>query len=498
MQTNLLGRAPALFACVAVVASIGCGGGSNSSGGSTSGGSTTYTLGGTLTGIGADQSVSLQDNGADSLTLSANGAFSFPMSLDTGSAYAVTVQSHTPGIACSVSNGSGTVGSSNVTGIDVSCAAGTERILYSFGASATDGVAPYASLIMDSAGNLYGTTADGGANGLYDGTVFKISPTGTETILYSFGANATDGLGPGPNASLIMDSAGNFYGTTESGGASEIGGGTVSAGSGMVFKISADGRETILHSFGVTADDGGVPYAGLIMDSAGNLYGTTINGGANGGGTVFKISAAGTETVLYSFNASSMDGFNPLGGLVMDSAGNLYGTTMRGGYGYGTVFKVSPSGAETILYNIGSDDVGEYPSAGLIMDRAGNLYGTTPYGDSGEVFEIGASGTETTLCTFGASSTDGVGPDSGLIMDRAGNLYGTTVEGGANGFYDGTVYKIVNNGAASTETVLYSFGASATDGAGPSAGVIMDSAGNLYGTTINGGANGKGTVFVID
>jgi uncharacterized repeat protein (TIGR03803 family) len=501
MRTNLLGRTPALFACAAVLASIGCGDGATSSGGSTSSRNTTYTIGGTLAGLGAGQSVSLQDNGGDTLTLSANGSFSFPMSLDTGSVYVVTAPSHSPGIACSVSNGGGTVGSSDVMGIAVSCALGTERILYSFGASATDGVAPYAGLIMDRAGNLYGTTVDGGANGLYDGTVFKISTDGTETTLYSFGANVTDGWEPGPNADLIMDSAGNLYGTTEYGGAN-------GCGCGTVFKIDAAGTETILHSFG-GSPDGGEPYAGLIMDSAGNLYGTTMHGGANGGGTVFKLDAAGTETILYSFGANNTDGLQPLTGLVMDRAGNLYGTTYEGGYGNGTVFKVSAAGTETILYAFGANpDDGYYPNAGLIMDSAENLYGTTVYSigpGNGTVFEIGASGAETDLYYFGEGFTGGyaavaVGmlPFGGVTMDGAGNLYGTTLNGGTNDEStggDGTVYKIAGDG---TETVLYSFGASTTDGKGPYAGLIVDSAGNLYGTTVNGGTNGKGTVFVID
>jgi uncharacterized repeat protein (TIGR03803 family) len=292
-----------------------------------------------------------------------------------------------------------------------------------------------------------------------------------------------------------MDSAGNLYGTTEYGGAH-------TCGCGTVYKISPTGTETILHSFGGSSD-GGEPYAGLITDSAGNLYGTTTVGGANGGGTVFRISPGGMETVLYSFGASNTDGYNPLGGLVMDSAGNLYGTTQMGGYGSGTVFKINSAGTEKILYDIGASFDGEYPYSGLVMDSAGNLFGTTQYAQQsdGTVFEIGANGTNTLLYAFGvgeagsAASSQGAGPIAGLILDNAGNLYGTTIFGGTNGFYNGTVYKLSPGGA---ETVLYSFGANAGDGTRPNAGVIMDSAGNLYGTTINGGANGKGTVYVID
>jgi uncharacterized repeat protein (TIGR03803 family) len=352
----------------------GCGGG-----GSTSTGPTTYTLGGTLSGLSTGTSVSLQDNGADTLALSANGSFSFPMSLGTGTSYAITVNSHTPGIACSVTGGSGTVGSSNVT-VGVSCAAGTETVLYYFGANSPDGIEPWAGLIMDSVGDLYGTTFNGGANSA--GTVFKISASGTETLLHSFGGNSTDGTFP--LAGLIMDSAGDLYGTTQHGG---------QFGLGTVFKISATGTETVLYSFGANLPDGYDPSAGLIMDSAGELYGTTAYEGPNGEGMVFKISALGTETVLHSFGANSTDGVQPSAGLIMDSAGDLFGTTRFGGaYGNGTVFKISAAGTESVLYS------------------------------------------------FGANSTDGWDPYGGLIMDSAGNLYGTTWGGGANS--DGTVFKI--------------------------------------------------------
>lgn len=470
-----------MLALIATLALTGCGGGS----GSGSSGPTTYTLGGTLSGLAAGQSVSLQDNGGDTLQLNANGPFSFPMSLATGSAYTVTVQSHTPGIACPVSNGSGTVGSSNVTGIGVSCAAGAETVLYSFGANATDGEEPYAGVIKDGAGNVYGTTYRGGANGY--GTVFKIAVSGSESVLYSFGATATDGQYP--YAAPIIDTSGNLYGTTEQSGAN-------SNGTGTVFKLNPSGTETILYSFGV-APDAEQPHAGLIMDTAGNLFGTTESGGQHSGdGTVFKI-ASGTETVLYSFGASATDGQQPEANLIMDNAGNFYGTTMSGGANNrGTVFKIA-SGTETVLYSFGASATdGQQPEADLIMDSGGNLYGTTAGGGAnghGTVFKISASGTETILYSFGSGATDGQGPSAGLIMDSAGNLYGTTEGGGASG--DGTVFKI---SASGTESVLYSFGASATDGRYPTAGLIVDNAGNLYGTTYAGGANSWGTVFVIN
>jgi uncharacterized repeat protein (TIGR03803 family) len=235
---------------------------------------------------------------------------------------------------------------------------------------------------MDSAGDLYGTTDSGGGHDS-DGTIFKISSSGTESVFYAFGAIANDGMQP--EAGLITDNAGNFYGTSMSGGAN---------GRGTVFKI-ASGTETILHSFGASATDGTQAESDLIMDSAGNLYGTTPGGGANGDGTVYKISPSGTETILYSFGAIATDGQAPFRGLLMDSEGNLYGTTEGGGAhtNSGTVFKISASGAETVVYSFGASATdGQYPTASLIMDSAGNLYGTTGSGGTagggGTVFSI--------------------------------------------------------------------------------------------------------------
>lgn len=448
-----------------------------------------FTVNGTVSGLGANENVTLLNNGGDALIVSGNGGFAFSTTQTVGSAYDVTVQSHTSGITCPVSKGGGTVGSSNVTNIIVSCAAGTESVLhsFSFGSGATDGADPQASLIIDSAGNLYGTTEGGGT--YVEGTVFKIDAAGTESVLYSFGTNVNDGTAP--VAGLIMDSAGNLYGTTFSGGANSY--------YGTVFKISATGTETILHSFGViTSGDGGTPKAGVIMDSAGNLYGTTWTGGPNNDGAVFEISAAGTESVLYSFPYGTNGNANPAASLIMDQAGNLYGTTIWGGANnMGTVFEITASGAESTLYSFGiSSTDASGPEAPLIMDSDGNFYGTTDGGGAyhgGTVFKISAGGTESVLYSFGSSAGDGVNPLAGLLMDGSGNLYGTTYAGGANG--DGAVFKISPDG---TESVLYSFGSSATDGLQPAAGLVVDRAGNLYGTTETGGATNQGTVFEIN
>ncbi|HEY4846907.1 MAG TPA: choice-of-anchor tandem repeat GloVer-containing protein, partial [Methylocella sp.] len=357
-------------------------------------------------------------------------------------------------------------------------------------------------LIADSSGNLYGTTIQGGASNT--GVVFKLSPGGTETVLHSF---KLDSNGANPVAGLIADSAGNLYGTTESGGASQR---------GVVFKLSPDGTSFMaLHSFCVDfplCSDGRFPQAGLIADSAGNLYGTTRLGGASDNGVVFKLSPDGSFAVLHSFTGS--DGFLPEAGLIADNAGNLYGTTLAGGggsgclgsSGCGVVFKLSPGGTETVLHSFTGGSDGSGPTAGLIADSAGNLYGTTTNGGGGGgpecvgsgcgvVFKLSPGGTETVLHSF--SFSDGANPGA-LIADSAGNLYGTTLTGGAsNGgaAHGGVVFKLSPGG---TYTVLYTFCRlpSCSDGDMPAAGLIADNAGNLHATTSNGGAN-AGVVFKL-
>jgi uncharacterized repeat protein (TIGR03803 family) len=375
----------------------------------------------------------------------------------------------------------------------------TYGVLHRFNGYPNDGAEPYAGLINVN-GTLYGTTYVGGAYNL--GTVYKITTAGTETVLDSFKSKK----GSNPEAGLI-DVNGTLYGTTLFGGANR---------GGTVFKITTSGKETVLHSFGGSSGDGYQPYAGLI-NVKGTLYGTTTSGGAycpsSGGyhcGTVFAITTSGKETVLYSFKGGSGDGANPFGGL-LDVNGTLYGTTQDGGaycgsYGCGTVFSITTSGKEKVLYSFKG---GEYPTASLINVN-GALYGTTPTGgtsDNGTVFKITTSGKETALYSFKGGSGDGANPSDGLL-DVNGTLYGTTVNGGSrsctvsSSYGCGTVFSITMSG---TETVIYSFKSTHGDGRYPFAGLI-DVNGTLYGTTRDGGLSncygtsdfpGCGTVFSL-
>ncbi len=359
--------------------------------------------------------------------------------------------------------------------------------------SGPDGVYPGSSLISDESGNLYGTTIDGGSGygssgvmGQGYGTVYKIDASGNETVVYSFGGGAD---GAYPFAGLVRDAAGNLYGTTSRGG---------SAGLGTVFKIDPSGTETVLHSF-TGGGDGAHPGQNdvLVRDAAGDLYGTTILGGALGVGTVFKIDPSGYETVLHSFTGGA-DGAYPYAGLVRDAAGNLYGTAGNGGEGYGTLFKIDPSGNFTVLHSYNGGTDGGCPVAGLAGDAEGNFYGTTNgcFFGGGTVFKIDSSGNETVLYRFSGVNAGG-NPWAGVVRDASGNLYGTLDSGGSSNCFlgCGLVYKIDPSGNYS---VLHSF--DATDGAFPFASPMLDASGNLYGTTEGdpyGPAVKFGSVFKI-
>jgi len=313
----------------------------------------------------------------------------------------------------------------------------------------------------------------------------------TETVLKSFASSAPNGVDP--LAGIVLDAAGNIYGTATEGGAGS---------GGVVYKVDAAGKETVLYSFSGGAD-GKDPQGGVILDSAGNLYGTTTFGGAANWGVVYKLDPAGNETVLHSFAA--VEGVLPMSGLIRDAAGNLYGTTYNGGpAGQGVVFKLDPSGHQTVLYAFTGGADGGYPSSGVVRDDAGNLYGTTAIGGPplppacnsgcGVVYKLDTSGLETVLHAF-AGGADGVGSAGGVILDAEGYLYGTTARGGTGTCEQGcgTVFRV---DAAGKETILYTF-MGGNDGRNPQAGLTMGASGTLYGTA-EGGVSGRGLVFSMD
>jgi uncharacterized repeat protein (TIGR03803 family) len=402
-------------------------------------------------------------------------------------------------------------------------AASSYEILHVF----TGAPEPSGNLTRDAAGNLYGTTFYGGSG---YGVVYKLMPnshgTWTYSVLYSFKGGAD---GANPQAGLTLDAAGNLYGTTRFGGDLEC---LSPSGCGVVFKLkpNLDGTwtESVLHSFSGGAD-GANPAAELIL-RAGNLYGTTVYGGVeielSGFGVVFKLEPCldGTwmESVLHSFSGGA-DGANPQAALTLDAAGNLYGTTAYGGVetgisGSGVVFKLRPNldgtWTEKVLHRFAGGADGANP-AGVILDMAGNAYGTTVYGGDvtcnpsfgcGVVFKLkpnpDGTWTKSVLHSFDGGA-DGSLPTGGVILDAAANLYGTTYCGGAYGRDDfscntdlagyGTVFKLAPTASGWSETVLHSFSGY---GKYPLAGVILDRAGNLYGTTVDGSTNG-GLVFKI-
>jgi uncharacterized repeat protein (TIGR03803 family) len=419
--------------------------------------------------------------------------------------------------------------------VGTNAAAQTENVLHDFTDNGTDGYLPYSGLIFDASGNLYGTAFEGGTNKKCPadeatgcGAVFELSPSAggawTETILHDFG-NGTDGRSP--VAGLIFDAAGNLYGTTANGGTGKCDLGDNSCGTVFELSPQAGGgwTEKVLYNFGSYAADGYFPYDSLIFDAAGNLYGTTFGGG-KGYGTVFELSPTGggawTEKQLHSF--TNDDGASPYANLIFDAAGNLYGTTWAGG-GHsqaGLLFELTPprSGggvwkSETLHY-FGADNDGRQPVAGLVFDAKGNLYGTTTAGGTGScdlgcgtVFELSPAAmgqwTETVVHSFDNNGTDGYHPAAGLVFDGKGNLYSTTLYGGPEGCFNETCGTVVElsptAGGGWTETVLYTFpNSSSGDGYDPLGSLIFDAAGNLYGTTSDGGTGGTtaaGVVFEI-
>jgi uncharacterized repeat protein (TIGR03803 family) len=389
-------------------------------------------------------------------------------------------------------------------------AASKEKVLYSFCAAqlCPDGESPMASLVFDAAGNLYGTADYGGNSNCIRGcgTVFELTLGGNgkwkQKVLHRFEDNGKDGYYPA--AGLIFDAAGNLYGTTAEGGVYQA---------GTVFELMPEKggkwKEKILHNFGNSAD-GSEPLGSVVLDAAGYLYGTTFYGGAYGDGTVFKLaqdkSGHWTENVLHNFDWNGEDGFSSRASVILDNSGNLYGTTVLGGTGgNGTVFEMTRgkngSWAEKVLYSFTGGTDGSLANAGLVFDAAGSLYSTTVAGGSngiGNVFKLtrNAKGNWTLTTLYSFENADGAFPEGGVIFDATGNLYGTTFYGGA--YNDGTVFKLApDKNDRWTEKVLHDFNANGVDGYEPYGGLIMDAAGNLYGTTSMGGDYNSGTVCEI-
>ncbi|HXM44692.1 MAG TPA: choice-of-anchor tandem repeat GloVer-containing protein [Bryobacteraceae bacterium] len=381
----------------------------------------------------------------------------------------------------------------------ISLPAQTFTTLHTF--DGTDGANPWAGLVQATNGSLYGTTSAGGANS--QGTAFKIAPSGALTTLYSFCSQSGCTDGADPVAGLVQATNEDFYGTTLYGGANNA---------GTIFKITPGGALTTLYSFCSQSNcaDGSTPYAGLVQTANGYLYGTTFSGGANGNyGTVFRITPSGTLATIYSFcpQTGCVDGEGPVAGLVQAASGDLYGTTEEGGANAGgTIFQINPaSGTLTTLYAFCSqtdcaDGVG--PEGGLIQAANGDLLGTAGGGTEGEgvVFSITPTGTLTRLHSFCYHCGEGTGPRAGLVRATDGDLYGTTVSGGARRSY-GTAFKITPSGALTT---IYSFCSQSgcIDGSGPYAPLVQATNGSFYGTTAEGGAdsacaNGCGTIFSL-
>ncbi len=388
------------------------------------------------------------------------------------------------------------------------------KVLYSF-SGGNDGGGAWGSVVMDKQGNLYGTTSGGGAFGY--GTVFELSPnsdgTWSETVLHSFMLNDPDGSNP--QSTLIFDSAGNLYGIALTGGQHN---------SGTVFELipSAGGWSfQLLYAFGAYRGDAGGPKGGLLMGGQGNLFGAG-GGGAIGPGAAFELSPGSgwTESVIYSFGASKgIGGIGLSTGLTLDAKGNLYGTTLEGGdfscgggYGCGTAFKLVPGSSgsltEIVLHTFtGPPSDGQNPGYGrLFYDGKGHVYGTTQVGGGtgcyvgggcGTVYELtqGPKGWKEILIHEFGNGNEGAYPVSGLIFDGAGSAYGTTAAGGS-ACSCGAVFKLTPTTSGHWKyTLLHAF--QGADGSGPSAEVILDGNGNLYGTTATGGTGGAGVVFEI-
>jgi uncharacterized repeat protein (TIGR03803 family) len=379
-------------------------------------------------------------------------------------------------------------------------AANSTKLLYSFAGSG-DGEYTDTELVMDAAGNLYGTSVQGGAFG--GGTVFEVTTAGVHTVLYNFTGGADGGE---PYKGVTLDAQGNLYGTAVTGG-----GGSCEGGCGVAFKLaksSGGWTQSVIHTF-TGGTDGSGPGSPVSIDSKGNLYGTTPTGGANGVGVVYQLKpgAGGSWTlhVIHAFTGGNDGGGGSAGRFAIDATGNLYGVcTVGGANGFGTVYEISPNGSKwqfTTLYAFKDSPDGALPYGGVVFDKSGNLYGTTYYAganDLGSVYKLthsGASWTESVLYSF-KGGMDGASPISSLVADSAANFYGTTSEGGASACGCGVIFKMTHAASGKwTESVVYRFPGTPSPGFAYN-GMISDAAAtNFYGATVHGGSSNDGAIY---
>jgi uncharacterized repeat protein (TIGR03803 family) len=360
----------------------------------------------------------------------------------------------------------------------------TYKVIHNFAVS--DGATPYAGPTLDRLGNVYGTTYLGGSTG--NGSVYKLSPRGSSWVFSSLHSFTAGGDGSGPGFGSLAISGGALFGTTEGGG-----------NFGTAFEVWRAGawKEAVVHVFG-NGKDGAQPLNGVVFDSAGNFYGTTSLGGAYGNGVVFEVKPSGKkwiESVIYSFKSA-----NPVAGVTLDAHGNLYGTTSFGGpTGNGEVFKLSRSGSgwkETALYDFLGGSDGQHPVGGVVLDQAGNLYGSTFQGGAnggGTVYRMSRSSKGWKLTTL-YSFSGGAGPYNKLTFDAKWNIFGATNGDGAHGA--GSVFKLTRTHGGWRFTDLYDF-TNGSDGGLPYGSVAVDAHGNIFGTTAVGGSDNQGVVFEI-
>jgi uncharacterized repeat protein (TIGR03803 family) len=351
----------------------------------------------------------------------------------------------------------------------------SQHVIYTF-TGGIDGAQPEVGLLTDTSGNLYGTTATGGADKA--GVVYEVTQAGAEKVLYTF-TGGNDGGDPG---GLLLDASGNLYGGTYKGGAHAA---------GVVFKLTPQGSYSVLHTF-TGGNDGARPEPTIYEDGAGNLYGAAALGGSQGAGVIFKIAASGKYSVLYTFTGGS-DGAEP-SGIVMDKSGDIYGATAFGGANQvGVIFKLTSKGKETVLYTFTGGSDGARPSPGIALDSSGNIDDVTVLGgadNAGVAFQVSAKGKYKLLYTFTGGS-DGGEPDGGVVLDSAGNLYGPTLAGGKDAA--GVLFRISPKGR---DTTLYTF-TGGTDGGQPSGRVVVDKSGDVFGVAQAGGADSAGVVYEL-